>query len=320
VKIIYIGNFGQRHCTEMHLASTLEDLGHEVIRLQEDAISKDDLLYKLSNESLDLFLFTRTWGNTVTLEHLSKLRDRGIPSISYHLDLYIGLKRENGLDSDPFWRTDYVFTPDGSPEAAAVFKSKGINHFYMKPGIYKLEAYMAKQNIDPLHDVIFVGGGTPEGEAYQYGHEEWPYRGKLLKWLRDTYGGRYSKYGYPELTVRNEELNQLYANSKVVVGDSLCIDFMKSYYWSDRVYETLGRGGFLIHPFIRGMNEEFKDGIHLRYYEYGNFKQLKYLIDYYLKDDSEREKIRTRGHEFVKKNATYHNRLTRMLEIINAKN
>src|SRR5689334_19696907 len=154
MRILYVGNFSQRHCTEVHIAATLESLGHTVSRFQEND-PVQDLVPILNYGEFDLFLFTRTWGETVQLNHLEILKRRGIPSASYHLDLYVGLKREDGLDNDPFWRTDFVFTPDGDANSAEVFKRKGINHFYIKPGVFKPECYLAPKS-DKSHEVIFV--------------------------------------------------------------------------------------------------------------------------------------------------------------------
>lgn len=325
--IAYVGNFSQKHCTEVHLAATLEDLGHTVVRLQENGCSSEELGNILAQMEMDLFLFTRTWGETVTLDHLALLRERKIPSASYHLDLYVGLERkylhqgkslEEVLQTDPFWRTEYVFTPDGDPKSQEVFEANGVKHYYMKPGVYKPECYMADptESDDPRVDVLFVGGGDKIGSPNIYGHPEWNYRNELITWLYDTYRDRFTKYGHPQYTVRNHPLNLLYAQTKVVVGDSVCLNFNHEHYWSDRVYETLGRGGFLIHPYIKGLKEEFEDKKHLVFYEYGNFEQLKSLIDYYLEHEDEREAIRLAGHEFVKNHATYNDRLKQMLRII----
>lgn len=319
MKIAYVGNFSQPHCTEVHIASTLESLGHEVVRIQE-TVSREDDFWTNKVIGSDLFLFTRTWGKMVTLDDLSRLKQHGIPTASYHLDLYVGLKRESGLDSDPFWRTDYVFTPDGSEMAAEVFKRMNINHFYIKPGVFEKECYITPISAQQFRrDVVFVGGGEASdmGQRLQYGHrEEWPYRGQLIKFLRDTYGTRFQKFGWPQPTIRNDPLNQLYSSTKVVVGDSLCLNFDHPYYWSDRVYETMGRGGFIIHPYIKGMEEEFTDKENIVFYNYNDWDQLKALIDYYLVHDEERERIRRAGHEFVKKNATYTNRLQQAIGII----
>lgn len=335
MRIAYIGNYTQRHCTEVHLAKTLEKLGHEVVRLQENELSPDWV--RNLPVGVDMVLYTRTWGTFVKLEDLAALKDMDIPTVSYHLDLYVGLSRkylhedktlDEILQTDPFWLTDFVFTPDGDPASQEVFERNGVKHFYMRPGVYEDECYMVKPskiktlgtNGDPVefdqYDVLFVGGGDTPGSPHAYGHPEWNYRNELIQWLRDTYGDRFTKFGHPQETIRNEELNQLYADSKVVVGDSVCIDFKHTYYWSDRVCETLGRGGFLIHPYIKGMDEEFIDEKHLVYYEFGDWNGLKAKIDYYVEHDEEREAIRKAGHEFVKANATYTQRLSQMLDTV----
>lgn len=304
-RIGYIGNFTQAHCTEVHLAATLEDLGCEVVRMQEDA-----LLPQWADElDVDMLLYTRTWGRDVTLDHLRQVAEKGIPSVSYHLDLYVGIQREAGLDNDPFWRTDYVFTPDGDPKSAEVFRKKGINHFFMPPGVYKPECVKGTPRDEFKCDVLFVGGG--EG----YHTEDWPYRMELINWLRDTYGNRFKKFGNPEPTIRNMDLNDLYASAKVVVGDSLCKGFTHQFYWSDRVYETTGRGGFLIHPEIVGLSESFEPN-ELVTYKFGDFNDLQQKINYYLENDRERNEIRERGMKRTIKDHTYHNRMAKMLETV----
>jgi len=306
LKIAYIGNFTQSHCTEVHIASTLESMGHQVTRMQENQLSRN-WANTLTENNTDLLLYTRTWGTFVTLQDLEILKQKNIITASYHLDLYVGIKREDGLDNDPFWRTDYVFTPDGDRRSADVFKQKNINHIYIKPGVFKDECYIGEFIPKYSSDVAFVGGGVG------YAHKEWPYRGQLVTWLSNTYRDRYKKYGHPEETVRNKDLNNLYASTKVVVGDTLCTNFDHEYYWSDRVYETIGRGGFIIHPFIKGMDEEFQDRKNIVFYEYKNFDQLKSLIDYYVTNENERKEIQQAGHELVKNNYTYHERLKEAL-------
>lgn len=307
MRILYVGNFKPSHSTENHLAATLELLGHHVLRFQEDDESPDNLMAAIKASFPDLFMFTRTWGETVTHEHLAELKWRGIPSVSYHLDLYVGLKRDGGIDSDPFWRTDFVFTPDGDPDSAAFFKQKGINHIYQRPGVFAPECYIAQVPIS--RDVIFVG-------SYSY-HPEWPYRQRLIDWLRENYGPRFELWGnHPDRAKRGHALNELYASSKIVVGDSLCLGFDHQEYWSDRVFETTGRGGFIIHPYIKGLDDCFVDGKEIVFYRYGDFIKLKDHIDYYLAHDEEREAIRLAGHKHTKSEHTYTNRLTRMLEII----
>ena len=300
MKIFYVGNFREPWCTEVHIANTLNRLGHEVTRCQEDPASVIDVT------GHDLFLFTRTWNNLVSMALLDWLRDVGVPSASYHLDLYVGIQREAGLVDDPFWRTDYVFQPDGDPRSMEVFRNHGINAYWMRPGVDMAECYIA--DVPITKDVAFVGS-----RGY---HEEWPYRGQLIDWLHHTYGERFEQWGSDGLgTIRNDPLNQLYASTKVIVGDSLCMPGHVNY-WSDRPYETLGRGGFLIMPRVPGLDEEFISGEDLIYYDYGDFDMLRSKIDWYLEHDDVRELIRQTGHDKVIGHYTYDVRLTHMLEVI----
>ena len=133
----------------------------------------------------------------------------------------------------------------------------------------------------------------------------------MLDGLKERYGEKFERFGHlPDNQVRGLPLNELYANTKIVVGDSQPSD----YYWSNRLYETLGRGGFLLHPYTKGIEEEFEDGKHLVLYERDNMKDLFEKIDYYLAHDDEREKIRKAGHEHVKKHFTYKQRCIELMK------
>lgn len=159
------------------------------------------------------------------------------------------------------------------------------------------------------YDVIFVG-------AKNY-HAEHSYRPNLINWLQTTFPQQFYLFGGDGLgVVRGDRLNKLYASTKVVVGDTLCLNFDYPYYWSDRIYETIGRGGFIIHPYIKGIEEHFENGRHCVFYQYGDFEHLKSLIEYYIEHDEEREKIRIAGHEHVKANHTYKHRWQQILSEI----
>jgi hypothetical protein len=302
-KLLYIGNFRPPFSTENHVRASLLELGVEVVPAQEDEVPIPRLDEMV--RGCDVLLYTRTWSlrGGDAMRWLTQLP---IPTASLHLDLYAGLSRGNNLRADPFWRTRYVFTPDGGSEA--FFIAQDIRHFYVKAGVYGSECHLAKPDPRYTCDVCFVG-------SYDY-HPEWPYRRRLVEFLRDAYGTRFVKHGAPETHVRGEDLNRLYASAKVVVGDSLCVGFDHPYYWSDRVYETLGRGGFLIHPYVFGMEDEFQDRRHLVYYPFGDFKLLRRLIDHYLAADAEREEIRRAGHEQVKASCTYVHRMRQVLGIL----
>ena len=312
MKIAYVGNYKLDFTTENHIAKTLESMGHEVVRIQEHTDVFPGWCQKLVPKDADLFLFTRTWGKMVTLEDLAYLKSIGIPTASYHLDLYVGLSRQSGIENDPFWRTEYVFSADGDPESQKFFESKGINHYWLLPAVFDQECVMFQPNDDPRlqGDVIFVGGGA------EYGHPEWSYRHELVKHLGERYGSRYRKYGHPQLSVRGAELNQLYANAKIAIGDSVNIGFRHKNYTSDRLFESMGRGAFTIYPRIEGVAELFPESLQVLFYEFGDFEGLDKKIDYYLEHDEEREALRREAFEFVRGSQTYLQRLQELLDTI----
>ena len=307
LRIAYIGNFSVDYSTETHVAHTLEQLGHTVYRLQENGHKPAGLTRALNALDLDLFLFTRTWGQTVRMTHLNRLRARSIPTVSYHLDLYLGLQRDGGIDTDPFWRTDWVFTPDGDPACQTEFERRGINHRWLLPGVVADECYLA--DVPLTRDITFVG-------SRQY-HTEWPYRTQLLDWLARTYGDRFEHHGPEGLGLaRGDDLNRLYASTRIVIGDSLVQGFTHEAYASDRRYETPGRGGFMLQPWIDGFDDGFVDGVNAAFYRFGDFDSLAAKIRHYLANDAEREQIRRAGHDHVKAHHTYTHRLTSMLDIL----
>ena len=307
-KITFLGNFRVDYSTESHHVKTLESLGHKVIKLQETEATSEIILQNAKKSNLFVWVHTHGWDTPgkLTMESVLKfLKDAGVPSMTYHLDLWFGLKRQKDLKSDPVYLyIDHFFTVDN--QMAKWFnENTNVRGHYLPAAVFDQEcSYSPKQ---PEHEVIFVG-------SKNY-HAEWQYRPKLINWLENTYRNSFELWGgQGKGIVRGNSLNKLYAATKVVVGDSLCPKFNYPDYWSDRVYETMGRGGFIIHPYISGMEKHFTDKKHLVFYNFNNFEQLKNLIDYYLAHPEEAETIRKAGFNHVKNNHTYKNRWTHILK------
>ena len=106
----------------------------------------------------------------------------------------------------------------------------------------------------------------------------------------------------------------MYANSKVAVGDTLCLGFDYPFYASDRLFECFGRGGFQVFPDIEGIRPWF--GGLLKTFKFGDFDGLKELIDFYLEHDEDREALRRMTHEHVKKHHTYVQRWETILKTV----
>ena len=302
--IIFCGNYRPAHSTENHIALTLESMGHFVTRFQEDETSYDCLL---AQNGYDFMLYTRTWDNIMSKDvtKLDFLLKKKIPLVGFHLDIWWGLQRESQIDEQLYFKSDILFTADGGHQYR--WEEKEINHYYLPPGVYDKECYLAEKRPNLKADIVFVG-------SQRNYHPEHPFREKLIIWLRKNYRKQtefYPNKWYP--FIRGHKLNQLYASAKIVVGDSLDSPM----YISDRVPETLGRGGFLLHPRCEAIDKMgLKDGVHYVSYKRWDWDNLKEKIDYYLTHDKEREKIRLAGHKAVAENHTYKNRMAEMIKVL----
>jgi hypothetical protein len=304
IKITFLGNFEVSYSSENHHVKSLESLGHTVQKLQEKKETSEQILKHALKSNLFIWVHTHKWNTPGSMpmdEVLIKLKDAGIPTMTYHLDLWFGIERQKDLENDNFYKTiGHFFTVDKLMSDWFNENTEVKGHF-IPAGVYDKECYIhSDYDVNNFeNDVIFVGS-----RGY---HHEHKYRPELIDFLRKTYGKRFLHVGGDgdTGTVRGDALNRIYAKSKVAIGDSLNINFNYPYYTSDRLFESTGRGGFTIYPRIKGLEDYFDDGKEIIFYEHGNFNDLKTKIDEYLFDGVSREKIRVAGHERTKKEHTY---------------
>ena len=249
-RVVFLGNFGVDYSSETHHANSIESLGHTVVRLQERRAKSKVILAEALESDLFIWVHTHNWDTPGSLsmeEVLIRLKQRGIPTVTYHLDLWFGLKRQKDLEQDSFYKTIGHFFATDKLMTDWFNQNTNVKGHFIPAGVYDKECYLHK-NYDTnnfTQDVIFVGS-----KGY---HPEWQYRPKLIDFLKETYGTKFTHVGGDgdTGTVRGHELNKTYAQSKIAVGDSLNIDFNYPYYSSDRLFESTGRGGFTIYPRIK---------------------------------------------------------------------
>lgn len=315
MRITFLGNFRVDFTSETHHANTLQSMGHQVIRLQESEATTDQLLSDGLNSDLVIWVHTHGWntfGTVSILELSNRLRAAGVPLITYHLDLWLGLNRQNDLNSEYYQSLHHFFTVD---KKMADYLNDNTNTFgwFIPAAVYDKEVYI-HPDYDPTnfeHDVIFVG-------SRNY-HPEWPFRPELIDWLKQNYN--FTHVGGDGIgVVRGDALNRMYAKSKIAIGDTLNIGFNYPHYSSDRLWESIGRGAFTIYPQIEGLDEYYEDRKEVVFYKHGNFRNLREHIEYYLVHDDEREKIRLEGQYRTKISGTYVNRWHEILQILENKN
>ena len=311
-KIVFLGNFEVSYSSENHHAKSLESLGHTVVKLQEKKVKSHLILDQALDSDLFIWVHTHGWETfgKVTMDHvLLELKQAGVKTITYHLDLWFGLDRQKDLENDNFYKTiGHFFTVD-KLMADWFNENTEVKGHFIPAGVYDKECYIHPdydtQNFK--YDVIFVGS-----KGY---HHEYPYRPELINHLRSVYGKRFLHVGGDgdTGTIRGDALNKIYARSKIAIGDSLNIGFNYPYYTSDRMFESTGRGGFTIYPRIKGLEDLFTDK-EIVLYEHGNLKDLEEKINHYLNNNEERENIRMAGHQRTKTDHTYVNRWSTIMK------
>jgi len=277
VRIFYIGKFRHSYNTERYVQWALEQEGVEVHQWtcnphngrrdkERRGLGLQTLIDRVEYLEPDVILFSK-FAPLCTSDLLSWCRQRGILTVCWLWDLYWGYRSRKPAQ----FHADLLFTTDGGHNQ----RFSRYNHRVLRQGIHALEHVICPS--EPVRDVAFVGG--------LFGH---PKRARLLSWLQNTYRGRFKHY----MHTRGLALNKALARVKVVVGDS----YPSPNYWSNRIYEILGRGGFLLHPETIGLDEEFIAGKHyVDYKRPGNragWQALQGLIDYWVTHDKEREQIR----------------------------
>lgn len=312
----YIGNFQHAHCTEVHVAAAFEELGCTVLRFQQEHATAGELLRH--GGRLDLVVYTRTHNRTALDRTWTatwrQLEDDGTVTVSVHLDRFWDLARERLIwDRDPLFTTGWVFTADGGNDGR--WADAGVNHRWLPPAIDRAEASVVGRD-DPrvAHDVIFVGSV----DTY---HDEYPQRAELVDVLRRRYGRRFRRYGPGGQVVRGRRLNDLYRSAKVVVGDSCFANdpdrrHRSVRYWSDRVPETIGRGGVLVHPTVPGLAGQYRPGDHVWLHDPGDWDQLCDLIDLLVDDPGLRERTREQGRAHVLAHHTWTHRAAVVLHTV----
>jgi hypothetical protein len=298
--VSFVGNFGVDFSTESHMAATWEQyLGWRVIRLQENQVTEQQVLDACKESQLLQITHTHSWSCPVTLQTLEKVRAMGVKSFGFHLDKYFGIgSREASYFDHASFHVDRFFSTDGNHEDG--WREKNINHHWLLAGVYEGEANFGHAS-DTRIPVLFSGS-----EGY---HDEYKWRPRMVAALRSNYGENFKIVN----GIRGQALNDLYASSTVCVGDHIFAGEPR--YSSDRLFETCGRGGFLVYPKTEGVTDQIPG---LYCYEPQNIDSLFHAIDYFLDKAHESERIERRdaAHKWVRENATYTHRLREILRIM----
>lgn len=314
MNIAYLGNFDPPFSTENEIRKALEHLDHRVATFQEN---EKGIFITFDPAAWDMVLWTHTQDSSRINKHseqhqmLRKARKAKVPVVGYHLDRWWGLSREHLVYEEPFFNVDLLCTADGGHDDS--WEAIGVNHRWFPPAVSEFECVPGTYREEYASDIAFIGGWQ------SYGHPEATHRPALVSWLKENYGNQvrfWPEQGQP--AIREEKLRDVIASTKIIVGDSCITDWLNECcYWSDRIPETLGRGGFLLHPYVNGLfSEQTEYSNCVIPWQAWNWAELRNLIDLYLDADQARHSVQNNGQWNVKENHTYTRRMEQLFELM----
>lgn len=290
MKILYLGNWNPfMESTEKIIKKSLEELGHEVICEDERACNAPAIAKRIKENNVDLFFFHKGNRWSMDLQQLIELLNRitckkvfwqfdpitGIPEREMWMQLVTPLV-DLGFLTNETWIRQHTYK----------------NLIPLKQGCEVRK--LGKKRKEYECDIAFTG--SPYG-----GRQTW------IEGMKKIYGDKFKIFS----DVFGDDFYDLCQSAKIFVSPKFPAN---DYFWSNRIYKTLGAGGFMLHPRCEGLKAEYKEGVH--YEAYQDDEELLTKIEYFLKNEEERKKIAKKGYEKTIKDYNYTERLKIILNEI----
>jgi spore maturation protein CgeB len=291
MKIGYISCFNRWH-TETVIADHLERAGHEVWRYQQELTERRK--FNKSVKQFD-FVFTALPCN-FPVSFWREIKEAGVPLVTWFFDWIWNFRNREEQYLPQLREFDLVITTEG--DVAEKYRNAGIRNYRYLQTACDTDIYKpGPPNPDYECEIAFIGH---------------VYTDRRRKLLRDV-GERFDL----RIMGLHEEcwgdLHPTICNSaKLMLSDNYRNDLPG--YWSDRVYHEVGSGACLLHPRIPWMDRYFEGGKHLVYWD--DEADLFKKIDYYLKHDTERERIGRAGSKHVHQRHSWEVRIKEFEDII----
>lgn len=296
MQILILGNFGTGWdgsiCDEEHIAKALENLGHEVTRLQREQVGAFTGRY-------DFILISQWDGYPVNLITTLKTNTLGALVVYWAFD---------HQDQTQEWHSRLVAQAD-------LYLSKRIaDSIY--PNWQWLPQDFAPEFLDKAYepaeyDVVFTGSYLPwatkrtetlkavdkafDLHIFSVTPDQWREQG-----LKNVHG-----------PIMDHGLPELYAKARI----NLSIDHtIEAGYWSDRNAQIMACGGFVLFHYVPLSEAVFRDNLAYFYDQEDCLEK----IAYYLEEIPEREIIADKGYDFAQSDLKVSNRVKDLLTIVRA--
>lgn len=293
------------------VAHALTALGHDVVKVHELRKHRkpgdEDLLRA---RDYDFCLFFK-WGT------VSEIQQVAVPRAFWFFDMVRPVDGDPTLSARSAHRVQWM--NDVMEYCTTGFCTDGdwVDHWNNDPRSRRQgKLYHLMQGADER----YIGFGTP---IPGYDGPEILFTGMInhgqkraahVAHLKDRYGSRFGVLGDggPRHRKHGRALADLFASVKIVVApDGPNTDL----YWSNRVYLTTGLGGFLLHPYCAGLEQQYSPN-DLRYYHSPD--DLDHLIDFFLQEDGPDGRLAwaKKGYEATISKSLYRHRCEVLIDVM----
>ena len=294
MRILSIGNFGfgwdGSICDEEHIASALEELGHEVTRLQRGEI------FNYPDGNYD-FILVAQWDGYTTLE-LAKSK-YNCPLVYWAFDY-----QANGQT----WHLHLIDTAD-------IYLSKRIADSQYSNWQWLSQdfapSFLGRYDLKPERDidVLFTGSYLPWAIE----------RNETLKAVDDKFNltihsvtpNQWKELGFKNVygPVMDDGLTALIARSKLNISIDHTIE---AGYWSDRNAQIMACGGMVLTRYVPLMETVFRDKVDYFY----NIPDCLDKIEHLLGSEAERKVKGSQGYIYAHEYMMVKNRVQDLLTIV----
>jgi hypothetical protein len=284
MNILYIGRHNQpNNDDEGAVAWSLRRLGHSVTEIEE---SQDiyEIKKTVNLSSFNFFLFHKSSPSLVS--DLVKY----LPGVCWFFDaLYKGWNNNDKYIDQVYPMCRFLFLTDGD------YNNDGCFHVCQGFDSRRDDTI---SNISTVRDIAFLGHISNSG-----GYKD---RYDMVRHVSSIYKDQFTVN--TTFSIFNDKLTQYCQQTKIMLASKPVTDK----YWSNRVYNLGGRGAFLIHPYSIDLHKQLPM---IPMYKCNS--ELCELIDYYLENNIEREKIRKKLQLEINSKHTYFDRCRYIMSLIN---
>ncbi len=320
MRILFLSDLRKKRNTGFEIIRNLREMNFEVYPLNIKGILPDLKLKRILKYKKPEILFTFKGVGKIKFE---KIKYEFKKKILWYpdTDIFLDGKFNDNL-KEIFDYHDYIFIIVKSKidDLKKLLKKENVYHMVQAARFfeYRIEDIQSKYK----SDISFIG--SLSGKSYSI-------RRKIIAKICKDFGDKYKIKLFGQSIEKGERnydiLKRFHTNKrvffenfkKVCVGSKIVIDIpgdqglKEEGALSQKIFMITGCGGFLLTHYFKGIEEFFEVGKEIEIFR--DEKEACEKIEYYIKNEREREEIAKNGKERTLKEHLYKNRLKKIFEI-----